>query len=53
MCPVYKEGGYGWSTVRVLDYDVSTGLAVVHRLERGDVKKISRLSIRFDRAIDS
>ena len=47
-CPVYRDGCYEWMEVKVKGFDKSAKMAVVERTMMDDVKKVSRLSIRFN-----
>ena len=46
-CPLFENGKYLWMEVKVVGYDPEAKQAIVHRLSVDDIKKVSRLSIRF------
>lgn len=47
-CPLYLVDSYKWMQVRVLGFDAVHNKVIIRRMLLDDIKKVSRLSIRFD-----
>lgn len=48
MCPIFNNGHYEWVKVRVVGFKASRNEVIVERLGSGEVRSVSRLSIRFE-----
>jgi hypothetical protein len=47
FCPLFVDGKYEWMEVEVKDFDQKTQSVIVHRIVPDDLRRISRLSIKF------